>query len=84
MSEPVIDPTVPPSGPGCAECSATDGWWFHLRRCATCGHVGCCESSKYNHAQKHFAATAHPIIRSLERGERWRWCYVDDGIVAYD
>ena len=40
---PDIDTEVPPSGPGCVECTAADGWWFHLRRCAHCGHVGCCE-----------------------------------------
>ena len=23
-------------------------------------------------------ATQHPIIQSAERGEKWRWCYVDE------
>jgi tellurite resistance protein TerC len=75
---------VTPRDTGCTECKALGETWVSLRMCTTCGHVGCCESSTHNHAQKHFEATAHPIIRSLEPGERWRWCYVDNGIVAYD
>ena len=53
-----INPEVPPSGEGCAECLAADppGWWFHLRRCATCGHIGCCDSSPSQHARAHFHA----------------------------
>jgi hypothetical protein len=69
---------------GCTECKALGDTWVNLRMCTTCGHVGCCETSKNKHAQQHFGATGHPIIRSLEPGETWRWCYVDDGIVAYD
>jgi hypothetical protein len=71
MAEPVvgIDPTVLPSGPGCTECEGTGGWWFHLRRCAQCGHIGCCDSSPSQHASAHAAATGHPIIRSYEPGE---------------
>ncbi len=42
---PGIDDTIPPSGLGCVECLAAGGWWLHLRRCAQCGHVGCCDSS---------------------------------------
>jgi hypothetical protein len=77
MTEPLvdIDPTVPPSGPGCTECEATRGWWFHLRRCAQCGHIGCCDSSPSQHASAHAAATGHPIIRSYEPGEDWFWDY---------
>jgi hypothetical protein len=70
-----IDPTVPPSGPGCVECLASDGWWFHLRRCARCGHVGCCDSSPAQHASRHAAETGHPVVRSYEPGERWFWDY---------
>jgi len=55
--------------------------WVHLRLCRTCGHVGCCDDSKNKHATKHFRKTKHPIIRSLEPGEDWRWCYVDEEIV---
>jgi hypothetical protein len=72
---PGIDPAVTPSGPGCAECLATQGWWFHLRRCAQCGHIGCCDTSPSQHATAHAAATGHPLIRSYEPGESWFWSY---------
>lgn len=73
---PEIDPHVPPSGPGCVECLATDdGWWFHLRRCAFCGHVGCCDSSPSQHASRHAAQMGHPIVSSYEPGEDWFWDY---------
>jgi uncharacterized UBP type Zn finger protein len=62
---------------GCEECLAMGDTWVHLRLCMQCGHVGCCDDSKNRHATKHFHATAHPIVRSLEPGERWGWCYVD-------
>ncbi|HYH92187.1 MAG TPA: UBP-type zinc finger domain-containing protein [Candidatus Saccharimonadales bacterium] len=68
-----IDPTVPPSGPGCVECDATGGWWFHLRRCATCGHVGCCDSSPSQHASRHAFEVGHAVIQSYEPGESWFW-----------
>jgi hypothetical protein len=74
----VIDPSVPPSGTGCAECLAEDGWWFHLRRCALCGHVGCCDTSPSQHASRHAAETGHPLIRSFEPGETWFWDYRDN------
>ena len=74
----VIDLDLPPSGTGCIECDATGGWWFHLRRCATCGHVGCCDSSPSQHARAHAAATGHPLIRSFEPGEHWYYDYVTD------
>jgi hypothetical protein len=70
-----IDPSVPPSGAGCAECLAADGWWFHLRRCAACGHIGCCDSSPSQHASAHAGSTGHAIIRSYEPGEDWFWNY---------
>jgi len=69
---------VKPSAAGCEECLKMKDRWVHLRMCLTCGHVGCCDSSKNKHATKHFHATSHPIIRSIEPGERWRWCYVDE------
>jgi hypothetical protein len=72
---PGIDPTVPPSGTGCAECDAAGGWWVHLRRCAQCGHIGCCDTSPSQHASAHAAATGHPIIQSFEPGEDWFWSY---------
>jgi hypothetical protein len=71
----LIDPAVPPSGTGCVECMSTDGWWLHLRRCALCGHVGCCDSSPSQHASKHAAAEGHPVIHSFEPGEDWFWSY---------
>ena len=84
MSEPpcthllsVEDP--PPTTPdGCEECLATGGRWVHLRRCMTCGHVGCCNSSPNTHATKHFEATGHPLIQSFQPGEDWIWCFVDE------
>jgi uncharacterized UBP type Zn finger protein len=69
---------VKPSTPdGCEECLEQGDTWVHLRLCMTCGHVGCCDSSGNKHASKHFQATGHPIVQSLERGEDWLWCYVD-------
>lgn len=68
-----VDPSAPPSGTGCVECEATGSWWFHLRRCAECGHVGCCDSSLNRHATAHFTATGHPVIQSFEPGEDWFW-----------
>ena len=68
-----IDPQVAPSGSGCAECDAGGGWWVHLRRCAQCGHIGCCDTSPAQHASQHYQATGHPIIQSFEPGEDW--CY---------
>jgi hypothetical protein len=73
-----IDPTVPPSGTGCVECLAEGGWWFHLRRCAQCGHIGCCDSSPSQHASKHAAATGHAVIRSFEPGEDWFYSFVTE------
>jgi Zn-finger in ubiquitin-hydrolases and other protein len=70
-----VDPAVPPSGSGCAECDSSSGWWVHLRRCAQCGHVGCCDTSPSQHASAHAAATGHPVIRSFEPGEAWFWSY---------
>ena len=77
-----IDPTVPPTGPGCVECEAEGGWWFHLRRCAQCGHVGCCDSSPEQHASRHAAASGHPIAQSFEPGEDWFWSFVDEQFYA--
>jgi uncharacterized UBP type Zn finger protein len=68
---------VAPSATGCEDCLKIGDRWVHLRMCLTCGHVGCCDSSKNKHATKHFHATNHPIVRSVEPGERWRWCYLD-------
>jgi CPA2 family monovalent cation:H+ antiporter-2 len=69
---------VRPRARGCEECLRMGDTWVHLRLCMTCGHVGCCDSSKNKHASKHYPATEHPIIKSLERGEDWAWCYADE------
>ncbi len=70
-----IDLNAKPSGTGCVECLASDEWWFHLRRCAQCGHIGCCDTSPNQHATKHNASTGHPIISSFEPGEDWFYDY---------
>lgn len=62
----------------CEECVKMGDSWVHLRLCLECGHVGCCDSSKNKHATKHFHSTKHPLIRSIEPGESWVWCYVDE------
>jgi uncharacterized UBP type Zn finger protein len=71
---------VQPVTPGrCAQCiDDGQGAWAHLRMCLTCGHVGCCDSSPHQHATEHFKSTGHPVMRSVEPGENWRWCYIDD------
>jgi hypothetical protein len=63
---------------GCEECLQMGARWVHLRVCRTCGHVGCCDSSVNKHASKHARATGHPIMTSLEPGEDWSWCFVDE------
>ncbi len=75
---PGINPAVPPSGPGCVECEESGGWWLHLRRCAECGHIGCCDTSPSQHGSKHAASTGHPFIRSYEPGESWFWSFTDN------
>ena len=77
VTETDIDVSVPPSGTGCAECEQSGGWWFHLRRCATCGHVGCCDSSPSQHATAHWEQSGHPLVQSYEPGEDWYWNYGD-------
>jgi len=71
----VVEP--PASVPGCAACLATGDRWVHLRMCQTCGEIGCCDSSPNKHATAHHRATGHPIVRSVEPGEDWSWCYED-------
>jgi Zn-finger in ubiquitin-hydrolases and other protein len=70
-----INPTAKPTGTGCVECLTTGEWWLHLRRCAECGHIGCCDNSPNQHASKHNATTGHPIITSFEHGEDWFYDY---------
>jgi uncharacterized UBP type Zn finger protein len=64
-------------GEGCVECLKIGSRWVHLRQCMQCGEVLCCDDSPMRHATAHHHATGHPIIRSLEPGEYWYWCYVD-------
>ena len=63
---------------GCEDCLATGGWWVHLRMCESCGRIGCCDSSPNRHATKHAHATGHPVLRSVEPGEEWSWCVIDE------
>jgi len=72
----ILDP--PPRADGCEECLAIGSHWLHLRRCMTCGHIGCCDSSPNKHASKHARTDEHPIVQSFEPREDWLWCYVDE------
>ena len=63
---------------GCEECLKSGDEWVHLRLCLECGHVGCCDQSKNKHATKHFHTSKHPVIRSFQPGETWKYCYVDE------
>ncbi len=69
---------VTPKSAGCAECLLKGESWVHLRMCMSCGHVGCCDDSKNKHATQHFHETDHAIVKSLEPGEDWKWCYADE------
>ena len=69
---------LPGAVPGCEDCLATGDKWLHLRICLECGHVGCCDSSPNHHATAHANGSGHPIVRSLEPGEEWSWCYLDE------
>lgn len=71
----------PQTTDGCQDCLA-NGWtdWVHLRECLTCGHIGCCDSSPRRHASAHFRDGGHPVIRSFQPGESWRWCFVDEQV----
>jgi uncharacterized UBP type Zn finger protein len=69
---------VVPSSSGCEDCLAIGGRWVHLRLCASCGHVGCCDSSPNRHATAHYHGSHHPLVRSYEPGEEWFWCYADE------
>jgi len=82
MTEAGIDVSVPPSGTGCAECLRDGGWWVELRRCAACGHVGCCDSSPGTHATAHFRETGHRYMRSFEPGQSWWWDYETESVTA--
>jgi uncharacterized UBP type Zn finger protein len=76
-----INDVTPNTPEGCEECLEMGESWVHLRMCLTCGHVGCCDSSKNKHATAHFHETDHPIVQSFQPGEDWRWCYFDKVMV---
>ena len=65
----------------CPSCEARGISWLKLRMCMTCGNVGCCDSSA-GHARAHFEATGHPLMRSIEPGETWAWCYPDQAYLG--
>lgn len=74
--DPTADPDIGPVD-ACVDCTAEGvSRWVHLRKCLTCGHVACCDSSPRKHATAHFKSSGHPVMRSAEPGETWRWCYV--------
>jgi DNA integrity scanning protein DisA with diadenylate cyclase activity len=77
-------PIISPKTPGCEECLQSGEEWVHLRMCLVCGHVGCCDESKNKHATAHFRSTQHPVIKSFEPDEGWRWCYLDQVLVTDD
>jgi hypothetical protein len=77
----MVHPVDPRTPQGCEECLRIGSPWLHLRLCLSCGHVGCCDSSPLRHARAHALGFTHPIVRSLEPGESWRWCYVDQDYV---
>lgn len=71
-----------PAG-GCGPCLAMGDTWVHLRFCATCSAVGCCDDSKNRHARAHARETGHQVMRSKEPGEMWAYCFEDDlGVIV--
>ena len=73
-----VHDVAPRTPQGCEECLKSGSRWVQLRLCLACGHVGCCDSSPNKHATKHFNETRHPVIRTLQPGEDWAWCYIDE------
>ena len=74
-----LTPPTPATPEGCTSCMAAGRHdWVHLRVCQSCGHVGCCDNSPGRHATAHALGTSHPLVRSMEPGENWWWCYVDE------
>lgn len=70
----------PDSTEGCFDCLQEGSRWVHLRQCLDCGHIACCDSSPRRHASRHFRTVGHPVVRSYEPGESWRWCYLDEAL----
>jgi uncharacterized UBP type Zn finger protein len=73
---------LPDSVEGCEDCLREGGVWLHLRICLSCGHVGCCDNSPGRHATAHYHSSSHPLIRSIEPGEEWSWCYEDESAMV--
>jgi hypothetical protein len=69
---------------GCEECLKIGGTWLHLRMCQTCGRIGCCDSSPNRHATCHARDAEHPVLRSVEPGEDWSWCVIDEAAFVLD
>ena len=78
----ILDP--PEQVAGCEECLKTGSGWLHLRMCQTCGKIGCCDSSPNRHARAHAAGERHPIARSIEPGEAWSWCFLDELVLVLE
>lgn len=76
-----VDQNIQGNTKGCEECEKIGAGWVQLRLCLTCGHVGCCDSSPNKHATKHFHQIKHPMIKSYEPGDDWKWCYVDEMMI---
>lgn len=74
-SSEVVDP---PADLVCVDCVDEGSSWVHLRQCLACGHVRCCDSSPRRHASAHHRDSGHPVVRSVEPREHWRWCFVDE------
>jgi hypothetical protein len=72
----ILEP--PANVQGCEECLKIGSGWVHLRMCQTCGKVGCCDSSPNRHSSRHAGEDRHPIARSIEPGEEWSWCFLDE------
>lgn len=79
-----IDPNPPRTTSGCKECEQLGWEWVHLRQCMICGHVGCCDSSRGKHATAHFHETGHSVMRSVQPGETWMWCFPHSSMVGPD
>ena len=77
LADPGPEPPAP-TARECVDCVAEGTRWVHLRECLTCGLVRCCDSSPRRHASAHARTDEHPVVRSFEPGEEWRWCYVDE------
>ena len=83
LAETPLDAKPVPEVRECVDCVAAGHRnWVHLRLCLECGHVGCCDSSPGRHASAHYAEIKHPVVRSIEPNEQWRWCFVDEEVAA--